>query len=93
MPYNVQHFVTWTCNTSKQELVMSYYSYALLKKAEPSSGGILHLFLALYPGFKVSSLIDQELIINILALGVFSIFLNRKVKFLTRSFPGIREDF
>lgn len=83
MPYNVQHFVMGTCNTSKQELVMSYYSYVVLKKAEPSSGQILNLFLALYPGFKVSSLTDQELTINILALGVFSIFLNRKVKSLT----------
>lgn len=73
MPYNVQHFVTWVYITSKQELVMSYYSYVLLKKAEPSSGQILQLFLALYPGFKVSSLTDQELIINIFALGVFSL--------------------
>lgn len=54
---------------------MSYCSYIVLKKAaEPSSGQIPHLFLALHPGSKVSSLTDQELIINILALGIFSLF-------------------
>lgn len=43
----------------KQELVMSSYSYVMLKKAESSSGQIAPLSLALYLSFKVSSLTNQ----------------------------------
>lgn len=48
MAYNVQHLVTWACITSKQELVMLYYGYIMLEKAEPSSGQITDLFLTVY---------------------------------------------